>query len=429
MDRAHIDQDLELQTALDRVGITPQQLFDVHRTLAERVASTPEWLDFNLQRSPGLGARPLRSWHINPDALDSKLRNLLDGLGVGFCYMLTRRGAVVLQSKRGATRLATPAFSIGVIQIPAVPAVDWDFGVQANLCSVSKVITAIATVMLLRDRGIDPATPVKGFLPKYWARPASIADISFRDLLRHESGLGENLNVNKVRNTNSGPGDYANARDQFERGSTGTGLGTFDYKNVNYTILRATFPIVAELIDPSIGLPGFNDTLWHAISATVYRDFINDRVFAPAGVGPFDFTAGPDAARAYGTPPSAPGAQLSDVTSDAGASGWHLSLSELMRVVAKFRHSGSMMTTGQAQELLASQFGIDEIYDCNAGAIYAKRGRFNDGGANTLDTAIYLMPDDLELGVFINSGPGSGPTQPSYNDTIAQLIIDSAEAS
>ena len=49
--------------------------------------------------------------------------------------------------------------------------------------------------------------------------------------------------------------------------------------------------------------------------------------------------------------------------------------------------------------------------------------------ANTLDTAIYLMPDDLELGVFINSGPGSGPTQRSYNATIAQLIIDSAEAS
>ena len=74
-----IAQEPELQKALDRVGITPQQLFDFHRTLAERVASTPEWVDPNLHRSPGLGARPLRSWHINPDALDSKLRNLLDG--------------------------------------------------------------------------------------------------------------------------------------------------------------------------------------------------------------------------------------------------------------------------------------------------------------------------------------------------------------
>ena len=39
------------------------------------------------------------------------------------------------------------------------------------------------------------------------------------------------------------------------------------------------------------------------------------------------------------------------------------------------------------------------------------------------------MPDEMELGIFINSGPGSGVAQPSYNDTIAQLIVASAEAS
>jgi len=62
-------------------------------------------------------------------------------------------------------------------------------------------------------------------------------------------------------------------------------------------------------------------------------------------------------------------------------------------------------------------------------AVYAKRGRWNDNGQNTMDTAIYLMPNNLELGVYINSGPGSGVNQASYNDGIQQQIINSAVAS
>jgi CubicO group peptidase (beta-lactamase class C family) len=419
------DQEVQLQRTLDRLNITPQQLFDFHHTLATRVASTPEWFNPNLQRSSGQRfARPLRAWHINPDTLDQKLTAMFDVLGVGFCYVLNRNGTLVHRKCGGAARLATPDISILTIRIAAVPAIAWDYGVPANLCSVSKVITAIATTLLLRDHGIAPETPVTGFLPDYWKRPSSTDVITFRDLLRHESGLGASLNV---PSPNSGPGDFSNARDQFERGSTGTGLTTVDYKNLNYTILRATFPIVAGLIDPALSVPGFNDAVWGLATATAYRDFVNQRVFAPAGVGPFEFEPGPDAARAYGTPPSPPGAQLADVTSDAGSSGWHLSIDDLMRVVAEFRHGGTLMTAGQAQQLLADRYGVNEIFDTNAGAVYAKRGRYNDGGVNTLDTAVYMMPDRLELGVFINSGPASGPAQASYNDAIQQHIIDSAE--
>ena len=425
------DQDLQLQQTLDRLGVAPQQLLDFHQSLADRVASTPEWLNPNLYRSGGPGARPLRSWHINPERLDASLRGLLDPLGVGFCYMLTRRGAPIYTHKVGDARLATPEIKILSTRIAAIPAVAWNFDVPTDLCSVSKLITAIAVVMLLRDAGLDPRTPVVGFLPDYWAPHWSTGKITFRDLLRHESGLGWILNTNGVPNTNSGPGDFTNARIQMGWGGGATGLGTFDYKNCNYAVLRATFPIVAGAMDPALSLiggPGINDALWDLTSATVYRDFVNDRIFAAAGVGPFDFKGGSDATRAYPTPPSLPGAQLADVTSNAGSGGWYLGLEELMRVVARFRHGGVMMTSGQAQRLLASRYGVAEIFDTNAGAVYAKRGRYNDGGSNTLDTAIYIMPDALELGVFINSGPGSGPNQASHNDGIQQLIINSAEA-
>ena len=86
------------------------------------------------------------------------------------------------------------------------------------------------------------------------------------------------------------------------------------------------------------------------------------------------------------------------------------------------------MSRRKAQLVQQHLYGFDEFAATKAGTIYAKRGRFNDG-RNTLDTAIYFIPGNFELGVFINSGPGVGVDQASYNDDIMQLIVDSVELS
>jgi hypothetical protein len=44
-----------------------------------------------------------------------------------------------------------------------------------------------------------------------------------------------------------------------------------------------------------------------------------------------------------------------------------------------------------------------------------------------MDSAIYLMPNDIEFVIFVNSGPGTTPTAPSYLDGIPDLIRDSME--
>jgi hypothetical protein len=192
---------------------------------------------------------------------------------------------------------------------------------------------------------------VAGYLPQYWDQHLSSEDVTFHGLLRDESGFGWILNPSR------------DAPDRLRHARPDRDVSRTEY------------------------------TLWHAVSASVYRNFVNERIFAAAGIGPFDFTAGPDAARAYGRPPSPPGAQLADVTSDAGSSGWHLSLSDLMRVIAGFRHGSTMMTPGQAQQALADRYRLDHpIVDTSAGAIYVKRGRYNDGGSNTLDVGVTSCP-------------------------------------
>ena len=59
----------------------------------------------------------------------------------------------------------------------------------------------------------------------------------------------------------------------------------------------------------------------------------------------------------------------------------------------------------------------------NAGPVYTKRGNWISG-ANELETGLWFIPDDIELGVFINS---RRPVSGSYNDAIGPQIAASAE--
>lgn len=420
------DKEIQLQQTLDRLGIEPQQLFHHLTGVVAGAVSTPDLLEPKLQRAGDPFAEPLRNWRVNPDALNDRLQSKFfpvapaDPLTYGFCYKLTHQGRTLFKDRANAARVATPKLSMLGFTIPANPGLSWDYDVQTNLCSVSKVITAITLDLLLRERDIDPGKAVGFFLPSYWDFGPGTAAATFHSLMRHEGGLGGSFN-------GSGSGTFAAARSEMALPVTGP-VGTPNYKNVNYAILRVTFPIVAGAIDRDVSFgPAFDDALWNLVSTTFYRDFVNQRIFAPAGLGPFDFQAGPDAAYAYGTPPKPPGAILLDVTSDAGSSGWHLNLNELMQAIAEFRHRGTIMSRRKAQLVQQNLYGFDTFAATNAGTIYAKRGRYTDG-ANTLDTAIYCIPGNFELGVFINSGPGTGVNQPSYNDDIIQLIVDSVES-
>jgi len=277
-----------------------------------------------------------------------------------------------------------------------------------NVGSVSKFVTAIPTDKLLRSLNIRLTTPIASFLPQYWTAGTGVGAITFHDLLRHESGLGESLNAGGV--PSAGPGDFATAKDQIRRGSTGT--GTFDYKNTNFAILRVLFATLTGTLDPAYEAPSFlgisNDVFWDLTSAMAYRDYVNDAVFVPASITG-EFKADYIAAKAYRTPAVKPGSRLEDNTASAGASGWHLSVGELIRLLGEFRRGGSIMPPWRAERLLSNLYGLDpeivpkafssfgrrgrprtaRAYETKAGPVYRKGGRVWFLNGDTMDSAIY----------------------------------------
>ena len=177
----------------------------------------------------------------------------------------------------------------------------------------------------------------------------------------------------------------------------------------------------------TLSLPISNDTFWDFTSATAYCNYVNDMVFAAADIPPREFKADDIAAKAYGTPPAAPGSRVEDDIANAGPTGWHLSVGELTRLFGEFRRGGSIMLPWRAERLLSNLYGLDDpAIATNAGPVYRKGGR-TVLGKQTMDSAIYLMPNDVEFAIFVNSGPGTTPTAPSYLEPIPDLIQNSIE--
>jgi len=414
------DQDAQVGRIFDALKVTPERFLDFQQSVGrEPIFTVADRIDPNLVR-PSHIPWPFTwwLWRINLDTIDQGLRKALDPKSVGYCYMMKRKGKLVYLR------------SSGWAQLPNDGSVGWGFHVPMNVASVSKFVTAVATVRLLRESNISLKRPIAGFLPQYWPTGPGVDLITFHDLVRHESGLGSLLNFGGPPSSNPGPGDFATAKNQIYLGNLGT--GTYDYKNINFTILRVLFATVTGTLDPGFNggtlSPAIsNDTFWDFASAMAYCNYVNDNVFAAADIAPREFKADDIAAKAYGTPPMAPGWRAEDDIAFAGERGWNLSIGELTRLLGEFRRGGSIMSPWWAERLLSNAYGLAQYpIATSAGPVYTKGGRLFALG-QTMDSAIFLMPNDIEFAIFVNSGKGTTETAPGYLDDIPKLIQDSVE--
>jgi hypothetical protein len=148
-----------------------------------------------------------------------------------------------------------------------------------------------------------------------------------------------------------------------------------------------------------------DDTLWDGISEIVYCNYVNDNVFAAVNIDRGDLKAPPDAALAYATPPTAPGGRIENLGL-SGQTGWHLSVNELLRLLEKFR-AGSILSRRRAEQLITNMYGLDQPINTTAGPVYSKGGLRLDGAGRGLASMMCVMPGDVELVVFVNSGDGT----------------------
>lgn len=282
---------------------------------------------------------------------------------------------------------------------------NWTPDTRMHVASLSKIVTAIAMTRLLDEAGIPPSTPIIDYLPGYWAKGPNVGQITFAELMTHTSGLAYGA-------TNS-RSDFEWMKSQIAAGTTR--IGQYSYQNMNFGLCRILLATINGNIPVDWTLPGwlgwlfgneFNDIFWDLITIRAYAAYVADHVFAPAGVTGPDLTHDAADALAYNFPVTGNGWNSGNLTTMAGGAGWHMSVDELLRVMATFRRSGSIVSTAQAQAMLDDSFGIDWSVTTPLGRYYAKNGFWYDGSGQKEQGVAFFLPLNMELVVLVNSPVG-----------------------
>ncbi len=149
-----------------------------------------------------------------------------------------------------------------------------------------------------------------------------------------------------------------------------------------------------------------NDQIWDAVTLSAYNTYMQNKVFKPAGVTGVSLQAVGGGAYDYPFPVgNAKGWNSGDLKTVVGGAGWHLTLSQLLKVMDGARRRNTILPTTKVQYMLDNKFGIDQVIMTPAGNLYNKNGLWQNGEKKKQSVA-YFLPEDMEVAVFINSPIG-----------------------
>lgn len=299
----------------------------------------------------------------------------------------------VMQLRQNGTTLSSKSYQWA--KRPGDGGLSWDAGQRMHIASISKLVTAIALVKLLDDKGIDENARIIDYLPEHWAKGENIDKITFAQLMRHETGF----------RTGTYYADYRFMRRQIANGVAA--VGSYTYQNINFGLIRVLIPIINGDIGKNAQL---SEDEWDDKTLEAYDAYMQRVVFAPSGVTGATLKRPPEAALAYGFPPG-PGWNSGKLTCIAGTAAYFMSVSELLDVLGTFRRGGKIVSAQRAQALLDRKFGIDRLEQAGAGTFYIKSGRWwrSETPPRPMEQSVaYLLPEGMELALFVNSQVGKG---------------------
>jgi CubicO group peptidase (beta-lactamase class C family) len=297
-------------------------------------------------------------------------------------------------------------------QTPADAAQGWKSDTRMHLASVSKFLTAVGLVHLLKAKNISFDAKIVSYLPAYWTKGPNVDDIAFRHLMTHTSGFV----------TGGSATDFATMKSKVAAGVAG--VGSYDYENMNFGLCRILISVIHGYIAKSYTNGTLTDQTWDLATIAGYRNYMENNVFSPAGVNGAAFTPPPGTtgALAYKFPHQGEdGWDSGNLSTVSGGAGWRLSIKELMQVLDHVRRRNTIVSPSTAQYMLDNRFGIDQIIDTPAGKLYNKNGLWRSNG-RTEQCVAYFWPNGMEAALLVNS--------PIANDgSPRKLVSDSFVAS
>lgn len=350
---------------------------------------------------------------------------------VGYSAQLNVGGQLLWQDYYGWAQ--TPAG-----QSTGIP---WSSSVRQNVASVSKLLTAMCMARMCQQYNLDPTTTkMSQFLPGYWQKGSNVNQITLAQLLTHTSGIPDSN------------ADIATMKAQIAAGVWGLPAPRA-YSNSNFGLMRFIIAhVMGGVTDQAVAAvnPGSkpSDSFWDYLAISAYEYCMQQYVFAPSGVSGASTVHAPGDALAYAAPSPSPTVSLfqsgwndGDMGAGVGASGWHLTPSDVLKCMSTFRRTSAIVTPNWSESFIANGYGLDVITQIEpigqgqaetaspptagdwTAYLYAKNGGNYYGGASGPlqgeQSVACFLPDNMELVALCNSvimpAPDSNEAAPSGN--------------
>lgn len=336
-----------------------------------------------------------------------KLDAALDAATGGYAWSIAQGGKLIASGGDGYAR--TPADG------------DLKHGPdqRQNIASVSKMITAVAVLQLLRQIGKDEDAKIALYLPPGWVAGPNVDKITFAHLLGHRSGLA-------IPNNNSEAIlGYDAMRAMVLAGTTNVAPfpalpAQIDYRNVNFALLRVLMSqlyaqtgnkpeTLALAMQPQLGkLPPLNEVPAYvkAMNNHVYTGLVQKNVFDKIGVkGALCQDMTPKATLYYDTAQKLPGERsmkTNSWTNFCGSGGWYLSSNDLTRFMTYLRHTEVLLPAPWRERMIAKRFGVSRNSG-EHGDYFQHGGVVGSGKTGGIYACMIRFSINVEAAVVINS--------------------------
>ncbi len=325
---------------------------------------------------------------LNLEVFDAQLRSNLNTGLKGYTYLIMKDGQVKY------------TYSDGHARSPQDGLQPWDEFQKMHVASISKTITTVATLRLLKMKGLDPSEKIYKYLPPDWQIGPNVQSLTFSDLMSHRAGFLDKINDAPTLST-----EYDGLKIMVANGANG--MKSRIYSNVHHALLRIILPVLWDY--PNNSAPIYNEDY----TARRYEQIVNELVFNPLGIQASLFDNDPNGGvLAYSSASDPDGAfETFDYRKKAGGYGWVLSARDVAKFWAYLWHSDELLDEEQRQQMRDTEMGLWNSGNSNGGRYYCKLGGWFttvNGLEHWLRSAAVEFPDGTAVVLFVNSTSSKG---------------------
>ena len=318
---------------------------------------------------------------FNMDVFEQNLIDYVEAGGdspIGWAYAVSQNGNLQRSDAFGKARNSADG------------SMDFTLNKEINVASVSKFYTAIAVMQLLEANDLTIEDDITDWLPDSWVKGPGINNLSFKDLLKHESGL---QSTNNNFDTTLG---YQGLKDCIETGVVNA--KTRNYLNVNFALYRVLIPSLWSNLEGSPAINIENDANTQFMYLLYMQQNIFDRLSLPL-VGCFPESR--DVSTLYynvNDGSNNGGQYYGSWNNKSGGGGYFMTTLEMAKVNAYFEHTEILVTKDQRDLMKLHRLGMDvaDPTDEIHGNYYGKAGSIGTSSDPTISqgvrTQIVMFP-------------------------------------